>query len=181
MVLPIDFAALGAGFIDVNPGLTFWTIITFIIVFLVLRWKAWGPILTMVAQREKAIQDAIDAAKRERQEAEKMLAEQRQAIADARREAAELVKRNQAEVEKTREDLLAKSRKESEEVIAQARRQIHDEKTKALTEVRSYAVDLALQAAQRLVESSLDEARQRQLVNEFITGIGKERSEKPTA
>ena len=181
MVSPVDFVVFGASLVDVNPGLTFWTIITFIVVFFVLRWKAWGPILQMVQEREKAIQDAIDAAKRERQEAEKILGEQKQAIADARREAGELVKRNQAEIEKSREDLLAKNRKEAEEIIASARRQITDEKLKAIAEVRGYAVDLALQAAQRLVESSLDETRQRQLVTEFIAGLDKEKKDKPTA
>ena len=179
MLSPASFGGLAAGFTDVNPGLTFWTIVTFIVVFLVLRWKAWGPILQMVQEREKAIQDAIDAAKRERQEAEKILAEQKQAIAEARREASEMVKRNQAEVEKSREELLARSRKDAEELLAQARRQIEDEKSKALAEVRGHAVDLALAAAQRLVESSLDETRQRQLVTEFIEQV--DRSAKPAA
>jgi F-type H+-transporting ATPase subunit b len=167
-MLPVDFAVLGASLTEVNPGLTFWTIVTFLVVFAVLRWKAWGPILNMVQEREKAIQGAIEAAKRERQEAEKILAEQKQAIAEARREAAELVKRNQAEVENARLELLARSRKEAEELLAQAKRQIDDEKNKALAEVRGHAVDLALQAAGKLVQSSLDENRQRQLVSEFI-------------
>jgi len=175
-MLPIlDNAVLGASITEVNPGLTFWTIITFVVVFVVLRWKAWGPILQLVEQREKAIQDAIDAAKRERQEAEKMLAEQKTAIADARREAAEMVKRSQADVEKIREELLQRSRKEAEELMSVAMRQIEEEKLKAMAEVRSQAVDLAILAAHRLVESSLDEKKQRELVTEFIEKLGAER------
>ena len=178
MAWPIDFAVLAAGFTDVNPGLTFWTIISFIVVFIVLRWKAWGPILAMVQDRERAIQDAIDTAKRERQEAEKILAEQKLAIAEARREASEMVQKNQAEVEKMREDLLVRSRKDAEEVLSAARRQIDDEKVKAIAAVRGYAVDLALLAAGKLVESSLDEGKQRALVTEYISRI---ESEKPAA
>lgn len=181
MPSPFDFAVLAAGFTDVNPGLTFWTIITFVVVFLVLRLKAWGPILQMVQDREKAIQDAIEAAKRERQEAEKILGEQKQAIAEARREASDLVKKNQAEVERTREELLARSRKDAEELLVAARRQLEEEKFKAIAEVRGYAVELALQAAQRLVESSLDEAKQRQLVTDFIAKVSAEKTQKPTA
>ena len=180
MVSPVDFVIFGASLVEVNPGLTFWTIITFIVVFVVLRWKAWGPILQMVQEREKAIQDAIDAAKRERQEAEKILGEQKQAIAEARREASELIKKNQAQVEKAREDLLARSRKDAEEILTAARRQIQDEKTKAIAE-RGFAVDLALLAAQRLVESSMGEPQQRQLVTEFIAGLEREKPEKPAA
>lgn len=171
----VDFAVLGASLTEVNPGLTFWTIVTFLVVFFVLRWKAWGPILQMVGDREKAIQEAIDAAKRERQDAERMLAEQKQAIVEARREAAEMVRRSQADVDKFREELLARSRKEAEDLMATAMRQIGDEKTKALAEVRGYAADLAVQAARKLVESSMDEARQRQLVDEFIHNVGSEK------
>ncbi|MBI5547176.1 MAG: F0F1 ATP synthase subunit B, partial [Deltaproteobacteria bacterium] len=47
-----------------------------------------------------------------------------------------------------------------------------------IAEIRTHAVDLALQAAQRLIESSLDEARQRQLVTDFISKID---SRKPSA
>ena len=169
-----DFAVLGAGLTDVNPGLTFWTIITFLIVFVVLRWKAWGPILQMVEEREKAIRDAIDAAKRERQEAEKLLGEQKTAIAEARREAAEMIKKNQAEVEKARDELIARSRKEAEELVTTAKRQIEDEKNKALSEVRGMAVDLAILAAGKLVESSLDEKKQRELATDFIARLGKQ-------
>jgi len=176
MAWPLDMTVLAAGFTDVNPGLTFWTIITFIVVFVVLRWKAWGPILQMVQEREKAIQDAIDTAKRERQEAEKMLAAQKLAIADARREASELLKKNLAEVDKAREELIARSRKDAEEVLVAARRQIEDEKLKAIAAVRGYAVDLALLAAQRLVESSLDEGKQRALVTEYIARVESEKA-----
>ena len=181
MPSPFDFAVLAASLIEVNPGLTFWTIVTFIVVFGVLRWKAWGPILQLVQDREKAILESIEAAKRERQEAEKILGEQKQAIAEARREASELVKKNQAEVERVREDLMAKSRKDAEELVAGARKQLEDEKLKAIAEVRGYAVELALQAAQRLVESSLDETRQRQLVTEFIAKVETSKTGKPSA
>jgi F-type H+-transporting ATPase subunit b len=175
-MLPIvDCAVLGASLTQVNPGLTFWTIITFLVVFVVLRWKAWGPIMQMVEQREKAIQDAIDSAKRERQEAEKMLADQKQAITEARREAAEMIKRTQAESERLREDLIAQSRKEAEGIAAVAMRQLEEEKLKAVAEVRGQAVDLALLAAHKLVESSLDEKRQRELVTDFIEKLKTER------
>ena len=80
-----------------------------------------GPSSTLVDEREKQIASAIESAKRERAEAEKLLAEQKTAIAEARREAAEMMRSNQADVEKFREELMAKSRKEAEELKADAR------------------------------------------------------------
>lgn len=163
-----------ASLIEVNPGLAFWTLLTFIVVIFVLGRVAWKPILGLIEEREKAIADAIDAAKRERAEAEKLLAEQKSAIADARREAAEMMKKNRDEVDRFREELMSQSKKEAEALLASARRQIDEEKTKAVAEVRTLAVDLAIQAATKLLGQNLDEAKHRQLINEYIASLPKE-------
>src|SRR5512140_4025013 len=82
------------GIADINPGLTLWTGITFLVLLVVLGRFAWGPIVKMLNERERTIRDAIDSAKKERAEAERMLGEQKEALARAQREAAELAKRN---------------------------------------------------------------------------------------
>ena len=162
---------LAASFLEVRPGLIFWTLITFVLVLVVLRWKAWGPILSLVEEREKQITNAIESAKRERQEAEKLLAEQKTAMASARAEMAESMRKNQQEVEKYREELMAKSRKEAEEFKAQARREIDDQKAKAIAEVRSMAVDLAIEAAGKLISERMDDAKHRALAEQFVQGL----------
>src|SRR6476619_6812116 len=105
---------LASSLIDVNPGLIFWTLVTFAVVIFILGRVAWKPILGFIEEREKAIADAIEASKRERAEAERLLAEQKSAIADARREAAEMMKKNRDDVERFREELMAKSKKEAD-------------------------------------------------------------------
>jgi F-type H+-transporting ATPase subunit b len=168
--MPVVLASL----IDVNPGLIFWTLVTFAVVIFVLGRVAWGPILGLIEEREKAISDAIESAKRERAEAERLLAEQKSAVADARREAAENMKKNRDDVEKFREELMAKSKKDAEELVASARRQILEEKSKAVAEVRVMAVDLAIGAASKLLGQSLDESKHRQLVSEYIEKLPKD-------
>lgn len=169
MILPVTFPVLlAASFTDVRPGLIFWTLVTFLILFFILKAKAWGPILSVVAERERSITQAIESAKRERAEAEKLLAEQKTAIADARREAAEMMRKNQSDMERFRDELMAKSRKEAEELVATGRRQIADEKMKAIAEVKGMAVDLALEVAQKLLNERLDDARHRSLAEQFV-------------
>jgi F-type H+-transporting ATPase subunit b len=162
---------LAASFLEVRPGLIFWTLITFVLVLVVLRWKAWGPILALVEEREKQITSAIESAKKERAEAEKLLAEQKTAIAQARQEAAEMMRRNQQEVEKYREELMAKSRKEAEEFKLQARREIDDQKAKAIAEVRGMAVDLAMEVAGKLISERMDDSKHRALAEQFVKGL----------
>jgi F-type H+-transporting ATPase subunit b len=156
------------GLTQINPGLTLWAAITFLVLLVVLSKFAWGPIVKMLDEREKTIHGAIESAKKERAEAEKLLAAQKESLAKATREAAEVAKRNQDEVEKLRQELTAKARKEAEELVASARKQIVEEKSKAVAELKGMVADLAIDAAGKLVKASLDEKAQRQLVEDYL-------------
>lgn len=171
LLLAATDAGHKASIMDIHPGLTFWTIVTFIVVMLVLRLTAWKPIISMLDERERTIREAIEGAKRERMEAEKLLAEQKTAIADARREAAELVRKNQAEVEVARQNALAQAKKDAEALLVNARRTIDEERAKAIAEIKNTAVDLALVAAGKLIEANLDESKQRALAEDFVKKI----------
>jgi F-type H+-transporting ATPase subunit b len=171
--MPSHLLLIASGFTEIRPSLIFWTLVTFALVALVLRWKAWGPILSVVEEREKQITAAVESAKRERAEAEKLLAEQKSAIAEARRESAEMLRKSQADLEKFKEQVMADARKKADEEIASARRQIQDEKMKALAEVKSTAVDLALAAAEKLLGERLDDAKHRTLAEQFIADLPK--------
>jgi F-type H+-transporting ATPase subunit b len=162
---------IAAGIMDLNPGLTLWTAITFLFLILVL-WKfAFGPIGKMLAERETTIRDAIDSARKEREEAEKLLAQQKDALVKAQRDAAELAKRNQQEMENFRSQLTAQARKEADDMVATARKSIEEERKLAVAKLRAEVADLAVAAAGRIVKSSLDEKAQRQLVEEYIKDL----------
>ncbi len=159
---------LAAGIMDLNPGLTLWTAITFLVLIAVLAKFAFGPIVKMLDERERTIRDAIEQAKKERAEAEKLLADQKESLAAARREASDLAKKNQQEIEVLRADLTARAKKEADDLVASARRQIQDEKAKAIAELKGQVADIAIDAASRIVKANLDDKTQRALVEEYI-------------
>jgi len=165
---PLMPVLAAGGIADINPGLTLWTAITFLILLVVLSRFAWGPIVKMLNEREGTIREAIESAKKERAEAEKLMAEQKEALSRATRQAADLAKRNQQEVETLRLELTARARKEADELVASARKQIVEEKTKAMTELRTVVADLAIDAAAKLVKANLDDTTQRQLVEDYL-------------
>ena len=167
---------LAAGIMDLRPGLTIWTAITFLLLVVLLSKFAWGPIVRMLDERERTIREAIEQAKKERAEAERALAEQKATLAAAQREAADLAQKSKQEVEALRADLTAKARKEADDLVAQARKQIQEEKSKALAELKGQVADLAIDAARRLIQSSLDEKSQRALVEEYIAKLPADRA-----
>lgn len=163
-------------FTDVKPGLIIWTWITFIIVAIILRKFAWGPLLSAVEGREKSITNAIESAKRERAEAEKLLAEQKTAIATARQEAADAVRKTQADMEKFREELMSKARQEAESLKADAQRAITEERTRAVAELKGEAVKLSIAIAEKLLNEKLDDAKHQALAQQFVTDLGKKQT-----
>ena len=165
---------IAAGLTDINVALVVWTAVTFALLIVVLGKFAWGPILQMLEMREKTISDAIESAKRERAEAEKAAKEMMAALEKARAEAAELVRRNQQEVAAAKAELMAQARKESEDLLKQARATIEEERRAAVAELRSQVVDLAIEAAGRLLATQMDEKKQRQLVEEYLEKLPKE-------
>jgi F-type H+-transporting ATPase subunit b len=162
---------LAAGIMDLNPGLTLWTAITFLLLILVLSKYAFGPIVRMLDERERTIREAIDQARKEREEAERLLAQQKESLVKAQREAAELAKRSQQEMEAFRQQLTAQARKEADELVVAARKSIEEERGKAVAQLRAEVADLAIAAAGRIVKSGLDEKAQRQLVDEYIRDL----------
>jgi F-type H+-transporting ATPase subunit b len=165
---------LAAGLTDINFALSFWTFVTFALLIVVLGKFAWGPILQMIETREKTIAEAIEAAKRERAAAEAASAEMRAALERAREESAELVRKNQQEVAAAKAELIAAAKKQSDELLVAARKTISEEKRQALAELRAQAVDIAIEAAARLVQMNMDDGKQKQLVEEYLSQLPKE-------
>lgn len=174
--LPIVPVLAAGGIADINPGLTLWTGITFIVLLIVLRKFAWGPIVGMLDERERSIRDALEQAKKERLEAERLLADQKEVLARAQREASDLAKRSAADMETLRADLTARARKEADDLVAGARKQIEEEKAKAMTEIRAVAADLAVEGARRLIQLNIDDQKQRALVEEYLSQLPADRA-----
>ena len=158
---------------DVNLGLTVWTSIVFLALLGILWKYAWGPVLAAVEERERRIQDTLDEAANEREESAKLLAENRQQMANARRQTQQLIAEGRDAGEKVRRDIEEKARVEGQALIERAREAIENEKEAALEGLRKDSVDLALAAAAKLMQESLDEAKDRELVMGYIDYLRK--------
>jgi len=159
----------------VNLGTTVWTTLVFFALLTVLWRFAWGPILAAVEARESAIQSALDEAARRQSEAEQLLVEHRQQLADARRQAGELVAEGKAVGEKVRKEIEEKARTEAQGIVERALREIERERDAALDVLRKESVDLALAAASRLMQENLSQAKDRQFVERFLDDLSQGR------
>jgi F-type H+-transporting ATPase subunit b len=154
-----------------SGGLMLWTIAIFIVLMFILSRFAFKPLTAAVEARERALQDALDTAKRDREEAARLLAEHRQQLDQARGEAQKLIADGRATAEKLRADLLEQTRAQQQEMLERARRDIETEKTNAIAALRREAVDLAIAGAGKVIERNLDTDANRKLVAGFLSSL----------
>ena len=163
----------GGGFLDINSTLLWGTLVLFALFAFVLGKFAWGPLLGIIEEREKSVKSAVDDAHKANQEAQELLEQHKALVRDAGRERDELIKKAIAEADQVRSDLVAKARSESEQLVERARGQIDREKSSAIQALRAEVADLAVEAAAKIVTSSMSEENQRKLVDDFIAGLPK--------
>ena len=166
------FAAEGGSKVDLltpHGGLMLWTLLIFLGLFFVLSRYAFGPITKAVEAREQALQDAIDQAKRDREEAARILAEHRTQLEGARSEAQHIIAEGRAVGEKLRTEMLDETRAQQQDLLERARREIAGERDLAIAQIREEAVDLAIAAASKVIEKNLDDSANRKLVESYLT------------
>ena len=175
-MMPITLAALqephaAPGPLSVEPGLMIWTVIVFLLLLLVLKKFAYPALLGAVEARERALQEQLDEAERNRAESAKLLEEHKKLLAEARTQAHSLLVEARTTAEKERALAMEKTLQEQQQLLERARRDIAGERDRAIAELRREAVDLSLAAASKLIGERLTSDTDRKLVQEYLASL----------
>ena len=157
--------------LDPTYGTMAWTLIIFLVLAIILARYAFKPILASVEAREQALEDAINSAKRDREEAARLLAEHRANLDASHGEAQKIIADARVAAERVRAELVELAHAEQASMLARARREIENEKTRAIAELRREAVDLAIAGASKVIEKNLDQDANRKLVENFLASV----------
>jgi F-type H+-transporting ATPase subunit b len=146
-----------------------------VINFLLLLWLAkrflFKRVLGLLDERNSRISKGLEDAETAARDRELARAEREAAVAEARKEANEMIARANKIAEDTRNEILTEARAEAEKVSTRAREEIVAEKDKAMAEIRGQVAELALAAAGKLVRREMDGPTQRRLVEEFLAEV----------
>ena len=157
-----------AALVSPAPGLMIWTLVIFFLTYLLLRWKAFGPIAKAIEERRAAVRENIESAERSRDEALKLLEEYKQQLAASRHEASEIVERARRTAEESARQAKEELRLEKERGIAQVQEAIAAETRQALDQIKNEVADLTLLATEKVVGRALDAGEQRRLIDEAL-------------
>jgi F-type H+-transporting ATPase subunit b len=156
------------------PGLQinlFWIVVAslnFLVFAVLLYWLFGGPLSKLLAERRARIEQGLKDAEEARLARESAEAERLAALQEARREANDILTRAQKVADESRARDLAETREELERIRARAVADLEAEKLRAIGEVRAEVADLALRAAGKVVGETMNDDRQRRLVDEFL-------------
>jgi F-type H+-transporting ATPase subunit b len=162
---------VGSQLITPDPGTVIWTVITFVCLAVLLAKFAWKPLLATLEERERTIREALDQAQKAKTEAEETLRRNQEVLAQARRETAQIIEQGKREAESLRAEILAQARKEAHDLMEQGKKQMQFEQKQAIDQLRRQVADLAIQAAERLIARSLDDSKQRELVDDYVRNL----------
>ena len=159
---------------EVQPGLTinlFWVIVSAInfLILLAIVWSfAFKPLVRTLDERKAAIEQGLKDAEQARRDRESAEAERVATLAEARREANDILARAQRVAQESRDADIAATKAELDRMRERAAAEIEAEKSRAIADLRGEVADLALAAAGRVVGESMTDDRQRRLVQEFL-------------
>jgi len=160
--------------VGINTVLFLSQLVSFLILFLVLRQFVWPVLLRTLDKRALTIQEGVANAEKARRE----LAEAEQRIQgmmeQARLEAQNTLDQATKTSEKVRGEIEQEARARARQIVDQAQAQTQQMVAQARVELRQQVADLAILAAERVIGKSVDSATNRQLVNEFVAHSAKE-------
>ncbi|MGV0922165.1 F0F1 ATP synthase subunit B [Empedobacter tilapiae] len=155
-----------------SVGLIFWTAVVFIILLVLLRSLAWKPILSAVKEREQSIEDALNAAKKAKEEMALLNAQNEKIMKEARAERDAILK----EAREMKENIINEAKNsatvEANKLIENAKTAIQNEKASAMADIKNQVGQLSIEIAEKILTKELaDKSAQEALVNDVIDQV----------
>ena len=165
--------AEGGGSFLVSPslGLMIWTLLSFGVALLLLRKLAFPQLGEFLDRRRKMIADEIETSEKLKAESEKVLAEYRARLAEAREQAEDIVARARKAGDATQEQAKVEAKEYREQLLETTRKDIEAETRRALDDIRKEVANLTIAATEKVTRKTLDSDDQRRLIEEALAEV----------
>ena len=150
------------------------TLIAMIALFVMLSYLLFNPARDLMAKRQAAIQDKMDFAAKEKEDAIQFKAEYDAKLKDVNKESEEILAESRKKALKKESDIVNDAKEEANRILERASREVELEKTKVKDEVKQEMITVATAMAGKIVASSLDEDKQSQLIADTLKEMGDE-------
>lgn len=158
--------------LSIDPGMVIWTWITFGLMALVLAKVAWKPILKILDDREKTIQDSLNNAEKIKKDLEELATEKEAILNQAKEDGLAIIKKETEKAQKSAHQILAKANEDATKLIEKAKTEIEDETHKVQKQLREQTADLVVAISSKLIKENMDNVKNKELVKNSLESFG---------
>lgn len=157
-------------------GVDFWTalftLLNFLLVFFVGKKFLYGPILKIIHDRQKEIDDMYADAGKAKRDAQRLQAQYQEKLSQAKLESDQLVKEAVIRAQNREEEILRQANADAAAILDKASSDIAREKKKAVNDAKNEISDLAMAIAGKVVEREISSADHSAMIDRFIEELG---------
>lgn len=146
--------------------------VSFLIILLIAMKFVWPPITNMLDERAVNIRESLERAEAAKVEAERLLEEYRNTMAEARKEAGTILQQAKQAAETTRSEASAKAQVEYDALLVKAREAIEGEKRAAIAELQQSVADLSVAVAGKLIGAELSKDDHLKVIEKYVSEAG---------
>jgi F-type H+-transporting ATPase subunit b len=153
-------------------GLVFWMTVSFLIVVFLMRKFAWGPILSSLKERENSITDALNSAKKAKEEVANLKVENERILQLARNERDLILKEAREAKDQIVNEARTRAQTEGDRMLTIARETINNEKRAAILELKNQVATLSVEIAEKVIRQQLSsDDKQKALVKDMLQEV----------
>lgn len=158
----MNFILLEGGLMSPDPGLFFWTVLIFVILWILLGKFAFKPITNALKERNEAITNSLQQADKAREEMAQLNAKHEQLLIEAKEERNNILKDAKDAGNKIVDDAKGKAKEEANKIMEETKAAMETAKKAALVEVKNQVGAMAIDIAEKVLEQELKEKKQQE-------------------
>ncbi len=158
--------------VSIDPGTIVFTLINTLIIFLIFRIFLYKPVCNILEKRKEMAASEIADAQKAKEAAEKAEQEYTARLADAKNEAAEIVKQATLRAQKREEEIVSEANQKAADIRAKAEENIERDKQRALNEIKDEISEMVVMAASKVVEKEISEKDNEEIISRFLSEVG---------
>ncbi len=160
----------GIGALGISPGAFIIQLVSFVFVFLLLKKFAFKPIVNMLEERRKVIDEGVKMGTTMAKEREKLEAEVAKVLNDARHEADKIIATAHKEAREVIREAEKTASRKAESMVADAEARIHEESQTARRKLEKDVMGFVSEATEAIVDEKIDAEKDAKLIDKALKG-----------
>lgn len=157
---------------EIDPSVLIATLINFGILVLILKHFFWDKIKAVIDERENYIEERLTKADEDTEKARMYLIENERILKAAKEEGKKIIEKKKEKANKIYDEIVDDANNEAKSILDRAQLDIEREKEKAQYELKEQVVNLAIDLSTKALGEKIEDTKQRELINDFITKVG---------